>query len=175
MNIDKNLVQKLITEGIGPDYIISNINDTIKYVFINYQHREYEPNDPRSHLIGAGPVVYNKETKEYKLLGSGDYISGDYMQYNQLETEDEFQLPTPDEIIERIKRRNYINDDDILLLAHLEDYDGSLTYNRDNKHIIFETNNKLAISSLMDLFNKLGHSYEIILPNRIMVERTRKE
>ncbi len=89
MNIDETLVQNLINETIGPEYEIHKISDSNKYVFISWKHRNYYIDDERGHRIGVGPIVYNKTTKEYKLLGSGDLIVGDYMHYINEDSQEE--------------------------------------------------------------------------------------
>ncbi len=68
----------MIIDQLGVNYVLYTIEETSKYIFGFWKHIDYEHGYERGGLIGPGPVVFIKETKEYKMLGSGELVYGDY-------------------------------------------------------------------------------------------------
>lgn len=73
--IDLKYVQALIEIEISPDFEIREYFDTTDMVIVFWKHKIYDTDDERGHIIGAGPVVYDKTTKEYRVLGSREWFS----------------------------------------------------------------------------------------------------
>lgn len=183
IEIDRNLVQKIIDESIGSDYIIDNVLDSEKYIFIDYKHRVYDTDDDRGKLIGVGQVVYNKEKQEYKMLGSGDYIAGDYLKYlkgNNLI--DLGEIKSLEQIITRIKQRKYVNFDDCFFFIGLieEEYpevNGSITFDKNLKiseHFIFENEDSTLQSKIIGFWEMCGFPYFVKNQREIVLFRTDK-
>lgn len=176
--INRDLVQKMIDDSIGNDYVIHELIDSSKYVFITYKHKEFYEDDERGKLIGPGPIVYNKETKEYKTSGSGDFVCGEYFGYlnegggEYIEKELSFE-----EIKSNILRRKFVNDDDIwdLLLIYIKlngDFNSHLTKNRNynlSLHSIYCSENLDSILYFENIWIELGLKYEIISPKEILL------
>lgn len=188
MKIDKEKVQKIIDNEISSDFIadFENIIDTEKYIFINYRHKIYQPDDERGHLIGVGSIIYNKETKEYKLLGSGDYIEGDYMDYlpeneEQETLEDFFALPIQ-EIVNRIQNREFVNftDCDYFLYKiekEFPEFKGGVRMNRTvnpGEHFLFYEENSQYRQKIIQYWELIGFPYFVRNEKEIVLGRVKK-
>lgn len=120
MHINHNdKFQKIILEHLGEKFTLHKTEESSKFVFGFWKHVEYDFDDDRGALIGPGPVVFIKETKEYKMLGSGDIVHGDY--FNEFREEDNKDgydgWQSIEEIKEGILRRKYINEHDIITVV----------------------------------------------------------
>uniref|UniRef100_A0AAU6WPN9 Immunity protein 35 domain-containing protein n=1 Tax=Chryseobacterium endophyticum TaxID=1854762 RepID=A0AAU6WPN9_9FLAO len=73
--IDLDYVQQIIEKEISPDFKISRYFDTEDLVIYFWKHKEYDSDDERGRIIGSGPVVYDKKTKEYRVMGSREWFS----------------------------------------------------------------------------------------------------
>lgn len=184
--IDKDLVQKIINEEISPNYVIDNILDTKKYIFIGYKHRYFDEDDDRGRLVGVGHVIYDKEKREYRLLGSGEYIIGDYLDYLQNETEEEedeeIEIKSLDQIITRIKERKYVNMDDyFFFLVAIEkehpEFKSVMTMDRNlnlSEHFLFESENNIIQNKIIAFWKLFGYPYHPRNHNQIILCRTEK-
>jgi hypothetical protein len=177
MEIDRVLVQEMIDNSVGSEYVINEFIDTSKYLFITYKHRDYYADDERGKLIGSGPIVYHKETKEYKTSGSGQFVCGEYAGYlNENDNYVEKQW-TVEEIKSGILRRQFVNDDDIWNLSLFSnngnaDLSASMTKNRDYNlglHGIYCSDNTYVILYFEKLWIELKLKYEILNPNQILL------
>jgi hypothetical protein len=182
--IDRDLVQKIINEEISPDYVINNIYDTEKYIFVSYKHRFYDEDDERGHLVGVGDVVYHKETKEYKLLGSGAYITGDYLDYLQNEyPENEIEPKSQEQIITRIKERKYVNMEDHFFFMHIiekehPEFNSAITMDRNlnlSEHFIFTSESSTIQNKIIEYWKTFNFPYQIRNDNQIVLCRTDKK
>lgn len=177
MEINRDLVQEMINDSIGNDYVINKFIDSSKYIFITYKHRDFYEDDERGKLVGAGPIVYNKETKEYKTSGSGDFVCGEYSDcFDDYEEEIKEDLSF-EEIKSNILRRKFVNDDDIwdLLLIYIKlkgDFKSYFTKNRNynlSLHSIFCSEDPDSILYLENIWIELKLKYEIISPKEILL------
>jgi len=117
--IDEILVQKMIEDKIHPDYKIFKCYDTEPYVFIFWKHKEYDKDDERGMLIGVGPIVFDKEKKDYTILGSGSN-NNHYYQYLPDNLFEEYSITNTFESIKTgILRRKYVNTDDVDRLCQM--------------------------------------------------------
>lgn len=177
MEINKELVQEMINDFVGIDYIINEIVDTSKYVFIIYKHKEFYQDDERGRLVGCGPIVYNKETKEYKTSGSGDFVCGEYFGY--LNTDDQYikKELSVEKIKNNILRRKFVNDDDIWDLEIIYkkgkgNFNSHLTKNRNynlSLHSIYCSKDPDSILYFKNTWLELGLKYEMISQNEILL------
>lgn len=176
MEIDRDLVQEMINNFVGSNYVINEFIDSSKYLFITYKHRDFYADDERGKLIGSGPIVYHKETKEYKTSGSGDFVCGEYVGY--LNENDDYveKKWSVEEIKNDIVRRKFVNEDDIWNLALLfigENGDsGSMTKNRNYNlllHNIYRSDNTEVILYFEKLWIELNLKYEVLNPNQILL------
>ncbi|KUJ61007.1 hypothetical protein AR687_14870 [Flavobacteriaceae bacterium CRH] len=176
MEIDRDLVQEMINNSVGNDYVINEFIDSSKYLFITYKHRDFYDDDERGQLIGPGPIVYHKETKEYKTSGSGEFVCGEYFGY--LNENDDYveKQWSVEEIKNDIIRRKFVNHDDIWNLALLfvgENGDsGSMTKNRNYNlilHTIYYSSNIDVILYFERLWIELNLKYEVLNPNQILL------
>jgi hypothetical protein len=176
MEIDRDLVQEMINNSVGNDYVINEFIDSSKYLFITYKHRDFYDDDERGQLIGPGPIVYHKETKEYKTSGSGEFVCGEYFGYlNENDNYVEKQCSV-EEIKNDIIKRKFVNHDDIWNLALLfvgENGDsGSMTKNRNYNlilHTIYYSSNIDVILYFERLWIELNLKYEVLNPNQILL------
>ncbi len=183
MNIDKKIVQKLIEEVLGSEFMINGIHDSSKYIFVDWKHKKYDADDERGHRIGVGPVAYNKLTKEYKLLGSGEMIHGDYMDYlNEGVEEHDDEIPSLEQIKAGILRRQYVNSEDIGYLGYiLEQELGSLKFYstwvnelKDEPHEVINTDNKEAVKRLINFWNEIGFEYRKKSESELIIWKEKK-
>ncbi|TDW47294.1 hypothetical protein EV144_105313 [Flavobacterium sp. 270] len=181
--INRDLVQKIIDVEISPDFIIDNIYDTQKYIFIGYKHRNYDEDDERGHLVGIGPIVYNKETGEYKLLGSGEYMAGDYIDYlRDTNAENEIPAKSLEQIISRIKQRKYVNADDHFFFMEIiekehPEFTSVITHDRNlnlSEHFIFKSENLIIQNKIIAYWKIFNFPYQIRNQNEIVLWRTEK-
>lgn len=177
MEINRDLVQKMIDDFVGTNYVIHEFIDTFKYVFITYKHKDFYEDDERGKLIGPGPIVYNKETKEYKTSGSGDFVCGEYFGcFNEDEEYIKKDLSV-EEIKNNILRRKFVNDDDIWDLEDIfkkvkGDFKSHLTKNRNynlSLHSIYCSENLESILYFENFWIELDLKYEMINPNEIVL------
>ncbi|MCX6316261.1 MAG: hypothetical protein NTW29_03165 [Bacteroidetes bacterium] len=138
--IDISLVQRIIEEEISPDFEIHEYFDTKPFVIIFWKHKEYDIDDERGQVVGPGPVIFDKQKNEYRLLGSGEWFYGDYADLLEPSEEDiqhrqdydylmglldgkENDKPRTDLLIEKIKqkivKRQYVNTEEIDFLSIL--------------------------------------------------------
>ena len=147
------------------------------YLFITYKHKRFYKDDERGQLIGPGPIVYDKETKEYKTSGSGDFICGEYYGYlndNEEVSEDKISV---EKIKNGILRRRFVNDDDIWDLETIYkmengDFNSHMTKNRNynlSLHTIYCSENIEYIKYLKRFWMELELKYEVINPNEIIL------
>lgn len=176
--INRDLVQEMINDFVGTDYVIHEFIDSSKYVFITYKHKGFYEDDERGRLIGSGPIVYNKETKEYKTSGSGDFVCGEYFGYlNEGGGEYVEKDLSAEEIKSNILRRKFVNDDDIWDLEIIfkkgkGDFNSHLTKNRNynlSLHSIYCSANIDSVSYFENIWIELGLKYEVISPKEIVL------
>jgi len=141
--IDLNYVQELIEKEIGPDFEIREYFDTKDMVIYFWKHKIYDIDDERGRIIGSGPVVYDKATKEYRVLGSREWFSEevcrlfetderkererermkdhDYLMtlFESNEEDPDYSSSLTKKIKANILRRNYINSEDVDFLSIL--------------------------------------------------------
>ncbi|MCP2029353.1 hypothetical protein L1276_004537 [Flavobacterium sp. HSC-32F16] len=181
MEIDRDLVQEMINDFVGTDYVIHEFIDSSKYLFITYKHKEFYEDDERGRLIGPGPIVYNKETKEYKTSGSGDFVCGEYFGCLNEDQEQTVENLSVEEIKNNILRRKFVNDDDIWNLEHIlkkvkGDFNSHLTKNRNynlSLHSIYCSENTDSILYFENFWIELDLKYEVINPNEIVLWKKR--
>lgn len=177
--MDAEKAQKIITEGIGPDYVIYKIDETEKYSFAYYKHQNYYLDDERGRMIGVGPVVFIKETGEYKLLGSGEVIFGGYFDFSEEVEPEPFQNPSLEQIKKDILRRNYVNMDDLSFLEinwieQFENPSMTITFQRGsdfNKFIIAKSKNSSFLDFLKEFWSDLNLDFEMIAEDELMLCR----
>jgi len=178
MEINRDLLQEMINNSVGSDYVINKLIDSSKYLFITYKHKDFYEDDERGKIIGTGPIVYNKETKEYKSSGSGDFVCGEYSAdyWNENEKSNEENISV-EKIKNGILRRKFVNDDDIWNLETIYkmengDFDSYMTKNRNynlSLHSIYCSENTESIKYFERFWIKLGLKSEVINPNEILL------
>jgi hypothetical protein len=185
MEIDRELVQKILDEELGGNYVIDSILDTEKYIFIDYKHKTYKDGDERGHLIGVGPVVFNKETSEYKLLGSEEYIFGDYSDYlpevEEAETLEDFFAKPVEEIIKNIHDREFVNSDDCFYFLNLiekefPEFRGGISMNRTvnpYEHFLFDHENPEHRQKIIGFWELIGFPYLVRNEKEIVLGRVK--
>jgi len=197
--IDIPLVQKLIEVEIHPDFTIGECYDTPLYIFINWKHKEYYPDDERCLLVGAGMIIYDKSKNEYRVMGSAESWHYELLESQLVEDPDRKRqrdiisnywngITTGEDerfwIINNIKkgiiRRNRINTEDIDHLCIItgaraypwtEDvFDmGRLPGLEGGDHIIVIFDNKKARQELMQIWDEMGFKYEAISETELVL------
>nr|WP_315258662.1 hypothetical protein [uncultured Flavobacterium sp.] len=177
MEINRDLVQEMINNFVGSEYVINKLVDSSKYLFITYKHKHFYEDDERGQLIGPGPIVYNKETKEYKTSGSGDFVCGEYSGFLNENEESNEENISVEKIKNGILRRKFVNDDDIWNLETIYkmengDFNSHMTKNRNynlSLHSIYCSENIESIKYFEKFWIKLGLKYEVTNPNEIVL------
>lgn len=185
MNFDKEKAQKLIDETIGSEYKVSEAIDRGKYIFIGWQHKIYEPDDERGHRIGVGPIAFNKETQEYKLLGSGELLNEEYSEYlfsSENDSDNSPVIPNREEVKSGVLRRKHVNREDIYyLVENFNKEIGEAEYYLEHsrylnidisKQAMVNLDNESAISYLMTFWDEIGLTYTRISQTKLLVNRT---
>lgn len=121
IEIDKEKVIKILNDNFDGKREIFEILDTSKYIFITHKHKDFYIDDERGQLFGAGPIVYDKDTKEYSLSGGADYILKGYHKYLD-EIPNENIIRDINSIKADILRRRFINQDDLKDLIKILNY-----------------------------------------------------
>lgn len=109
------------------------ITDEYVYVFV-YNHRLIYPimDDRLWYVRERGPVLIDKQTKEYKVLQYSDFISNHYELQKKIFSEVEFNLSndcTYDFVVDLVKERKYLNFGDIIFVARGFNFDeGKIQY-----------------------------------------------
>ncbi|RZJ69545.1 hypothetical protein [Flavobacterium sp.] len=173
MDIEK--AQKVIDETVGSQFVVYKIEDSEKYGFAHYKHRDCDMDDQRGRLVGVGPVIFIKETGEYRLLGALE--SMDYLQPEQ--ECPVVVLPSLEEIKEKIIRHKFVNDGDIFdLQSYWEDKFGdpdmNLTYYKGFDFRNFTnlgSSNKDFLAFIKSLWTELQLPFEITDENQLVLSR----
>jgi hypothetical protein len=195
--IDTILVQEIIEREISSDFEIYEYYDTEKFIIIFWKHKRFDIDDERGQITGPGPVIFDKEKKEYRLLGSGDWFYGDYadsLEISEVEKENrrdhdylmslldgnENDIKYTDSLIEKIKskivKRKYVNNDDIDYLSILTgarrletpfDMTHLNGYTRDNIVVVF--NNKIAQQKLIEIWIGIDFEFEVISNTELLL------
>ncbi|BEV04518.1 hypothetical protein [Chryseobacterium gambrini] len=197
--IDLNFAQQIIEKEISPDFKIAEYFDTEEMIIFFWTHKIYDPDDERGHIIGSGPLVYDKTTKEYRVMGSGEWFSEEICKLFETEERKEkiddhdyimklFENLQEDtaytnSLIEKIKsnilRRNYVNSDDVDLLSILTgarriDKEYDLIFRREWKHeehIIVVSDDSIAKEKLIAIWKEIGYEYKILSDNELLLFR----
>lgn len=197
--IDLNFAQQIIEKEISTDFKIAEYFDTEEMIIFLWTHKIYDPDDERGHIIGSGPLVYDKTTKEYRVMGSGEWFSEEICKLFETEERKErthdhdyimklFEnLPEDtaytNSLIEKIKsnilRRNYVNSDDVDLLSILTgarriDKEYDLIFRREWKHeehIIVVSDDSKAKEKLIAIWKEIGYEYKILSDNELLLFR----
>lgn len=197
--IDLDFAQQIIEKEISPDFKIAEYFDTEEMIIFFWTHKIYDPDDERGHIIGSGPLVYDKTTKEYRVMGSGEWFSEEICKLFETEerkerTHDHYYIMKlfenlPEDtaytnlLIEKIKsnilRRNYVNSDDVDLLSILTgarriDKEYDLIFRREWKHeehIIVVSDDSIAKEKLIAIWKEIGYEYKILSYNELLLFR----
>lgn len=197
--IDLEYAQQIIEKEISPDFKISRYFDTEDMVIYFWTHKEYDPDDERGHLIGSGPVIYDKKTKKYRIMGSREWFSEEICRL--FETEEEKKRmhehdylmslfengeENPDytrSLIEKIKanilRRKYVNSEDVDFLSILT---GARRIDRKfdligkpqwkfEEHIVVVSDNPVAREKLMKIWEKIDFNCKLLSENELLLFR----
>ncbi|WP_144281857.1 hypothetical protein [Chryseobacterium echinoideorum] len=181
--IDEILVQKMIEDKIHPDYKIFKLYDTQPYIFIFWKHKKYDKDDERGMLIGVGPIVYDKEKKDYTILGSGSNNEHYYKHLPKNLFEEYRVINSFESIKAGILRRKYVNTDDIDRLCQIitngwgyTDFDiySPSGYSIET-HSVVVLKDKIHQEILIDFWNKINYQYEIINDTEILLWKIKDE
>ncbi|WP_294213266.1 hypothetical protein [uncultured Chryseobacterium sp.] len=197
--IDIDRVQQIIEKEISPDFKISRYFDTEDMVIYFWTHKEYDPDDERGWIIGSGPVVYDKKTKEYRVMGSREWFSKEICKLFETEEEKERMREldylmslfengeeNPDythSLIEIIKanilRRKYVNSEDVDFLSILTgarriDKEFDLMFKpqwKHNQHILVVSDHIFAQEKLMKIWKEIDFEYKLLSENELLLFR----
>lgn len=200
--IDLNFAQQIIEKEISPDFKITEYFDTEEMIIFFWTHKIYDPDDERGHIIGPGPLVYDKTTKEYQVMGSGEWFSeeicklfeteerkekiDDHNYLMSLFENEQEDLVYTNSLIEKIKsnilRRNYVNSDDVDLLSILtgarridKEYDLIFRHEwKHEEHIIVVSDDSKAKEKLIAIWKEIGYKYKILSDNELLLFRIKK-
>jgi hypothetical protein len=177
--MDLEKAQKIIDEAIGSEYIIFKTEDSERYTFAYYKHRNYDLDDERGHLVGSGPVVFKKQTSEHILLSSSDCIYGDYFDFREPAEEEPFQNPSFEQIKKDILRRNYVNSDDVHSIEfnwkeQCEDPFMRLHWQKEidyNRFLIVNSKNSSFLDFLKVFWSELNLDFEMTAEDELLLCR----
>lgn len=200
--IDLDYVQQIIEKEISPDFKISRYFDTEDLVIYFWKHKEYDSDDERGRIIGSGPVVYDKKTKEYRVMGSREWFSEEICKL--FETEEgkermndhdyvmslfENGEENPDyshSLIEKIKanilRRKYVNSEDVDVLSIItgarridKEFDliGKPKWKYE-EHIVVVSDNIVAREKLMKIWKEIDFDCKLLSENELLLFRIKK-
>ncbi|UEQ74500.1 hypothetical protein [Chryseobacterium arthrosphaerae] len=199
--IDLKYVQALIEIEISPDFEIREYFDTTDMVIVFWKHKIYDTDDERGHIIGAGPVVYDKTTKEYRVLGSREWFSEEICRLFETDETKErmqdheylmnlFENNEEDSVYsslltEKIKasilRRNYINSEDIDFLSILTgarrldkkfDMKSKPEWNHTD-HCVVVSGDREAKEKLISIWKEINFGYQILSETELLLFRIR--
>lgn len=197
--IDLDFAQQIIEKEISPDFKIAEYFDTEKMIIFFWTHKIYDPDDERGHIIGSGPLVYDKTTKEYRVMGSGEWFReeicklfetkerkekiDDHNYLMSLFENEQEDLVYTNSLIEKIKsnilRRNYVNSDDVDLLSILtgarridKEYDLIFRHEwKHEEHIIVVSDDSKAKEKLIAIWKEIGFGYKTLSQNELLLYR----
>ncbi|MBE8724725.1 hypothetical protein [Flavobacterium hungaricum] len=177
--MDLEKVKQIIDEKLGSEYVVFETEDSEKYTFAYYKHRDYGLEDDRGRLVGTGPVVFVKETGEHKLLSSGDCIYGDYFDFREEVEEEPFVLPSLEQIKESILRRNFVNSEDLFFLEEnwkqqFEDPSMALTGKKDmdfTNFLLVKSKNSSFLDFIKEYWLGLDLDFEMLDDEQLMLRR----
>ncbi|WP_276965533.1 hypothetical protein [Chryseobacterium sp.] len=195
--IDTQIVKEIIEKEISTDFEMSNYYDTEKYIIIFWKHKKYDADDERGIIVGPGPILFDKQSKEYRLLGSAEWFYGDYADaiprteeseehwkdYNYimgLLDDEENNAGYTELLIENIKqkivKRKFANYEEIDFLSILT---GARRYKSpfdpqnfgENYHdaVILTFDNTIAQKKLVEIWKSIDFKYEIISPTELLL------
>lgn len=176
----KEKFQEMIIDRLGVNYTLHTIEETSKYIFGFWKHVDYEHDDERGTRIGPGPVVFIKDSKEYKNLGSGDLIDGDYLDEFDEDSNDDWK--SMEEVKEDILRRKFINVHDVgnLLYRTIEEFGeyeyqlGHVDCKKPEETFVFISDHKKVLEMITSFLKDLDISYTIKEETKIIFNRELK-
>ena len=179
----KEKFQEMIIDRLGVNYTLHTIEETSKYIFGFWKHVEYEYDDERGGLTGPGPVIFIKETKEYKMLGSGELVYGDYFdEFREEEKDDDDGWQSIAEVKEGILRRKYVNEHDMVnIIFKINQEFGGYEYQLDHvdwrkpeETFVFISDHKKVQEKIALFLEDLDISYTIKEETKIIFNRELK-
>ncbi|WP_394674349.1 hypothetical protein [uncultured Chryseobacterium sp.] len=183
--IDLDRVQQIIEKEISPDFKISRYFDTEDMVIYFWTHKEYDPDDERGWIIGSGPVIYDKKTKAYRVMGSREWFSEEICKLFETE-EGKERMNDHDytrSLIEKIKanilRRKYVNSEDVDFLSILT---GARRIDKEfnliskpqwkfEEHIVVVSDNPVAQEKLMKIWKEIDFDCKLLSENELLLFR----
>lgn len=199
--IDLNYVQELIEKEISPDFEIREYFDTQDSVIFFWKHKRYAIDDERGHIIGYGPLVYDKVKNEYKVLGSRDWFSEEISQLFETDETKErllnhhylmdlfensgedlaYSKSLTEKIKNRIIRRNYINSEEVDFLSILTgarrlDKEFDLILKKewiDTAHTVVVSEDHKAKEKLMTIWEELGFEHKTLSDTELLLFRNK--
>lgn len=197
--IDLDLAQQFLEKEISPDFKIAEYFDIEDMIIFFWTHKRYDPDDERGHIIGFGPLVYNKATKEYRVMGSREWFSEEICRLFETEKSKESRrdhdylmslfenvqenAAYTNSLIEKIKssilRRNYVNSEDVDFLSILTgarriDKKFNLIRKREWKyeeHIVVVLDNSIAKEKLINIWKEIDLNYKILSETELLLFR----
>jgi hypothetical protein len=197
--INLDFAQQFLETEISSDFEIHKYFDTEKIIIFFWKHKKYDIDDERGHIIGYGPVVYDKAKKEYRVMGSREWFSEEICKLFETEEEKErmhdynylmslFENRQEDvvytnSLIEKIKsnilRRNYVNSEDVDFLSILT---GARRINKEfnlihkpeweyEGHIIVVSDDNIAKEKLINIWKKIDLNYKIFSETELLLFR----
>lgn len=200
--IDLDYVQQFIEKEISPDFKIAEYFDTEDMIIFFWTHKRYDPDDERGHIIGVGPLVYNKTSKEYRVMGSREWFSEEICKLFETEESKEnirdhdylmslFENEKEDttytnSLIEKIKsnilRRNYVNSEDadflsILTGARRIDKEFDLIGKpelKSEEHIVVVSDDTIAKEKLINIWKEINFEYKKLSETELLLFRIKR-
>jgi len=201
--VNLDYVQKFIEKEISPDFKIAEYFDTENMIIFFWTHKNYDPDDERGHIIGYGPVVYDKTKEEYRVMGSREWFSeeirklfetnetkeylNDHNYLMSLFENGEENIAYTNSLIEKIKtnilRRNYVNSEDVDFLSILAgarriDKKFNLISKKEWKyeeHIIIVSDDNIAKEKLINIWKQIGFDYEELSEIELLLFRIKTD
>ncbi|AXT55385.1 hypothetical protein D1815_06295 [Aquimarina sp. AD1] len=177
----KTEFQKLIVQTLGEKYTLHKTEESSKYILGFWKHVDYEADDDRGGRIGPGPVVFIKATKEYKMLGSGDLVYGDYFdEFKEEDDKDGYDgWQSIEEIKEGILKRRFVNERDIVTVVfkameEIGEFKFNLNHVDPRKSMdtyIFISESKEARNKVIWFLEYIGIPYDIKETTNIIFDR----
>lgn len=169
------MTKEEIQQHLGADYVVTQIIEDENELFAFYVSKKFHDTNGNDNyaLIGVGPFYFNKKTNEKKLLGAfefhEEYFDRKLIQDN-IQSED--IKPDLNEVIENIKQRKHINDDEfeiIMTSLNIDMY--SVTISSDDFiHETIESPNSEDIDKFCLVFEKAQMKFKRETAHKIILK-----
>lgn len=175
--------RQFLNQELGDSFVITDQYEEKEYIIFLFQSSEYlEKKNINSMSTGYGPILLDKRSKQFKILGSGATISNYLSEENLVKYRDsskDKEARDSLDLLESIKASGYLSLEELLMVVQRQgiqlgdEYAQAMLTTDDNGDYMIYSTDLPALAALHALFKNLGsqikqHPKEhLFIPNEV--------